>query len=70
MNIETLPIIVGGILVAVVVLIIVVKFGRIITNLLTIFGGLVALACIYALYQMISGGIDLHTVKALLEVFK
>ena len=33
-------------------------------------GGLLALACIYVLYQVISGGIDLHTVKALLEVFK
>lgn len=70
MNIETLPIIVGGILVAVVVLIIVIKFGRIITNLLTIFGGLVALTCIYLLYQAISSGIDLHTIKALLEMFK
>jgi len=54
----------------VVALIIVKKFGRIIANVLTILGGLLALACIYVLYQVISGGIDLHTVETILEVFK
>jgi len=70
MDTNTLTIIFSGILVAVVVLVIVKKFGRIIVNLLTILGGLTVLSITYLLYTSIKAGIDLDIIKTLLEIVK
>lgn len=69
-NLDPFTILVGAIFIAIVAWVILKKFGRIITNLLTIFGGLVILLIIYLLYSLLNSDIDLTMLKPLLEMLK
>jgi len=71
MNAETMAMGIGGFLVVVVALVIVKKFGRLISTVLTLIGGLVVIGVVVLVYQVIAGALDDSVLLPwLMEVWK
>ncbi len=60
----------GGLFLLVLAVIIIRKFGKMIAAALTIIGGVVVAAVIWAVISLLTGGLDLQTVKAILAVLQ